>query len=262
MTVISFKMPYQPMQNMQLFAGNLSMNTASMPVSIFSQQNSFMPLNINLGIQQQTFYFSNLFSGLFSQPRFNTNPSVQASSQTKPQSKPVQSVKVSEIIAKADKSEIIDKNNPKASDNCKSLIRYFEGFVQSAKLDTTKYAVGYGHNDVNLKPGDTCTVEQAEALLDKDLDSISKNIAKQVKVPLTQNQLDALSDFVYNAGNGAFNKSTLLKKLNAGDYVGAAEEFDKWVYYRNHNGEMVTSSRKAMRRNAEKQLFLKDVKVA
>jgi lysozyme len=49
-----------------------------------------------------------------------------------------------------------------------------------------------------------------------------------VKVPITQPQFDALISFVYNVGTGAFLKSTLLSKLNAGDYAGAAAEFPKW----------------------------------
>ena len=73
-----------------------------------------------------------------------------------------------------------------------------------------------------------------------------------VKVPLTQNQFDALADFVYNAGVGNFAKSTLLRKLNAKDYNGAAAEFPKW----NKGGGKVLPGLER-RRKKEQDLFLK-----
>ena len=47
-------------------------------------------------------------------------------------------------------------------------------------------------------------------------------------MPLTQNQFDSLVSLTYNIGTGTFEKSTLLKKLNAGDYQGAADQFTVW----------------------------------
>jgi len=60
------------------------------------------------------------------------------------------------------------------------------------------------------------------------MEGFERDVRKAVKVPLTDYQFDALVSFTYNCGSGALNKSTLLKKLNAGDFAGAAREFKKW----------------------------------
>jgi lysozyme len=81
----------------------------------------------------------------------------------------------------------------------------------------------------------------------------AENVNQLATVPLTQNQFDALCDFVFNVGAGNFEESTLLRKLNDGDYGGAASEFDRWV----HSGQTVLPGL-VRRRAAEKALFLKD----
>lgn len=73
------------------------------------------------------------------------------------------------------------------------------------------------------------TKAQAEALVLATMGKYEDCVNKNVKVKLNQNQFDALVDFCYNLGCGAFLGSTLLKKLNAGDYSGAALEFGKWT---------------------------------
>lgn len=70
----------------------------------------------------------------------------------------------------------------------------------------------------------------AHAWLGYELKEVMKGIAALVHVPLTANQQAALEDFVYNLGLGNFGGSTLLRKLNAGDYTGAANELDKWTH--------------------------------
>jgi len=79
-----------------------------------------------------------------------------------------------------------------------------------------------------------------------------KAVKKYVEVELTQNQYDALVSFVYNIGAGAFKKSTLLRKLNKGDYFGASKEFKRW----NRGGGKVLKGL-VKRRKAEEELFLK-----
>jgi lysozyme len=69
---------------------------------------------------------------------------------------------------------------------------------------------------------------QCKALLLADTRTAQAGVARLVKVPITQNQYDALVDFVFNVGEGAFGKSTLLRKLNDGDCLGAAAEFPRW----------------------------------
>lgn len=109
-----------------------------------------------------------------------------------------------------------------------------EGVRLKAYLDSKGIpTIGVGTirypNGVRVKLGDTCTLAQAMAWLTKDLNQFEKVINDTVKVPLTQYQFDALADFVYNIGGFAFTNSTLLKKLNRKDYLGAAGQFRVWI---------------------------------
>jgi GH24 family phage-related lysozyme (muramidase) len=76
-------------------------------------------------------------------------------------------------------------------------------------------------------------------------------VKRYVSVNLTQGQFDALVDFAYNVGDQSLCTSTLLKKLNAGDYSGASAEFGKWV---NGGGKKLPGL--VRRREAERRLFL------
>lgn len=147
----------------------------------------------------------------------------------------------------------------KTSDKGVSLIKEFEGFESKAYPDpktggkpftighgTTKYPSG---RPVSL--GESCTKEQAMQYLRNDLSQFESAVTKAVTVPLNQNQFDALVSFTYNLGPGNLNKSTLLKKLNAGDYKAAADEFLKWV----SPGSNVEAGLRR-RRIAERTLFL------
>lgn len=96
--------------------------------------------------------------------------------------------------------------------------------IPTIGVGTIRYPSG-----VRVKLGDTCTLSQAMTWLTKDLNQFEKVINTVVKVPLTQYQFDALADFVYNIGGFAFTNSTLLKKLNRKDYVGAGKQFIVWV---------------------------------
>ncbi|TCB80102.1 hypothetical protein E0H89_00230 [Acinetobacter sp. ANC 3781] len=71
-------------------------------------------------------------------------------------------------------------------------------------------------------------MQQAKQFKAHDLKRFEKTVNDLVKVPLTQNQFDSLVSLTYNIGTATFEKSTLLKKLNAGDYQGAAEQFTVW----------------------------------
>lgn len=111
------------------------------------------------------------------------------------------------------------------------------------------YTVGYG-STTGVHKGDVITLDQAEARLDRDLANAAAAVNKAVTVTLTQGQFDALCDFVFNLGAGNLNSSTLLKKLNTGDYSGAAAEFPKWV---KASGKILPGLVK--RRDAERALF-------
>ena len=115
-----------------------------------------------------------------------------------------------------------------------STIIGHEGVRLKAYLDSKGIpTIGVGTirypNGVRVKLGDTCTLAQAMSWLTKDLNQFEKAINTDVTVPLSQTQFDALADFVYNIGGYAFHTSTLLKKLNRKDYVGAGAEFVKWT---------------------------------
>ncbi len=118
----------------------------------------------------------------------------------------------------------------KTSDNGLDLIKSFEGLRLEAYLDSVGVlTIGYGHIS-KVSAGDTCTEEQADEWLKSDVERAELCIENSVKVPLTQNQFDALVSFVFNLGCFALGKSTLLRKLNAGDDMAAADEFLNWCH--------------------------------
>ena len=89
------------------------------------------------------------------------------------------------------------------------------------------WTIGWGHAGPEVCEGLTWTQDQADAQLLADVQSSVAAVNADVTVPLTQDEFDALVDFAFNVGNTALRNSTLLKKLNAGDYAGAANEFDR-----------------------------------
>lgn len=140
-----------------------------------------------------------------------------------------------------------------------SLIKEFEGKRLKAYDDGAGvWTIGFGTikypNGIRVKKGDTCTESQAESYLKNDLVKFENAINRLVKVPLNQNQFDALSSFTYNLGETNLSNSTLLRKLNAKDYNGAANELLKW----NRAGGKVMNGL-TRRREAERKLFLKAV---
>lgn len=130
------------------------------------------------------------------------------------------------------------------------IVKEAEGLRLSAYLCPAGIpTIGYGHTK-GVKLGDTCTKEQAEKWLENDFFTAKQEVKAVVKVPLRENQLDALASFVFNLGVRKLTQSTLLKKLNAGDYNGAAAEFDKWVF-----AGKVKLNGLIKRRAKERQLF-------
>lgn len=129
-----------------------------------------------------------------------------------------------------------------------------EGFRDKAYKDTGGvWTIGYGTTKVDGRPVDaglTCTKQQATEWLKADLSWAQTAVNKLVRVPLKQNQFDALVSFVYNIGEYAFSRSTLLRLLNAKQYDRVAMEFDRWIY---DNGKVVHGLQ--VRRNFERALF-------
>lgn len=109
------------------------------------------------------------------------------------------------------------------------LVKHFEGCKLAAyKCPAGVWTIGFGRT-AGVKQGDTCTQMQADLWLKTELSAQERTINEFVTVKISQNQRDALASFIYNVGAGAFKKSTLARKLNNGDYVGAAAEFGKWT---------------------------------
>jgi lysozyme len=143
------------------------------------------------------------------------------------------------------------------SDKLFNVISSFEGFDQIAKWDVNGYAVGYGSHynwdaKRNVEKGDIIDKATAKKWLLNDAQQDYNFVQSIVKVPVTDNQLLALSSFSYNTGKGSLQNSTLLRFLNAGyNLTTIANEFDKWVFVAGQKSEGLKK-----RRQAEKQLFL------
>lgn len=128
------------------------------------------------------------------------------------------------------------------------LKAYDDGIgVWTIGIGTTIYP-----NGVKVKKGDVCTLEQAKSYFANDLKRFEKTVNDSVKVDLIQNQFDALVSLTYNIGSTAFKNSTLLKKLNAKDFTGAADQFLVW----NKGGGKIMNGL-VRRREAERALFTK-----
>ncbi|WP_417764674.1 lysozyme [Shewanella chilikensis] len=133
----------------------------------------------------------------------------------------------------------------------KEIIKEFEGLrLEAYKCPADVWTIGYGHTRA-VVPGDVITEKEAEDFLSEDVEDAEDAVNAYVDVKLNQNQFDALVSFVYNLGAGNFRSSTLLRKLNAGDYLGAANEFKRW----NKSGG-VTLNGLVRRREAEANLFI------
>ncbi|WP_145917170.1 lysozyme [Serratia plymuthica] len=88
--------------------------------------------------------------------------------------------------------------------------------------------VCYGHTGADIIPGKTYSEAECKAMLNKDLVPFARSVERSVKVPSSEYQKAALISFSYNVGVKAFESSTLLKKLNAGDSTGACDEIRRW----------------------------------
>lgn len=157
---------------------------------------------------------------------------------------------LNEIGVAEDSAKTISTNGTK-------LIASFEGLELTAYLCPAKvWTIGLGTtvypNGQAVKKGDTCTKEQALQYKAHDLRRFEKCVNESVTVSLNQNQFDALVSLAYNIGPNAFKGSTLVKKLNAGDYNGAADQFLVWNKSR---GKVLKGL--VNRRAAEHTLFLK-----
>lgn len=164
-----------------------------------------------------------------------------------------------------DLNKVVDYLSPsttwKLSDVGVGLIKSFEGFRANAYLDSVNvWTIGYGTikypNGIRVKKGDVCTEPQAASYLKNDCANFVSAINKLVKVPLKQNQFDALVCLVYNIGETAFADSSLLKKLNEKNYDAAADQFLVWNKGR-VSGKLQVIPGLSNRRAKEKEHFKK-----
>lgn len=92
------------------------------------------------------------------------------------------------------------------------------------------WTVCYGHTGNDIMIGKTYTESECKALLNKDLNTVARQINQYIKVPIPETTRGALYSFVYNVGAGNFKTSTLLHKINQGDIKGACEQLRRWTY--------------------------------
>jgi lysozyme len=139
------------------------------------------------------------------------------------------------------------------------LIKLFESLkLKAYRCPAGVWTVGYGHT-LGVYPGMTITPELAEKFLVDDVWNFEREVESLVKVPITQSQFDALVSFAFNIGSDidedtiaeGLGDSTLLRKLNSGDILGAANEFPKW---NKSKGKVLNGLTR--RRAAERDLFL------
>jgi lysozyme len=131
------------------------------------------------------------------------------------------------------------------------LTRRFEGLRLTAYQDSCGiWTIGYGHTGSHVRQGLTITEPQALELLTTDIARAVDCVNRSVHAPINQNQFDALVDFVFNLGSGNFLGSTLLRRVNEGDFTAAKDEFLRW----NHAGNQILEGL-TRRRQAEADLF-------
>lgn len=153
-------------------------------------------------------------------------------------------------------NQITDAATPAPQDNPTTLsqaglaaLQNREGFSAKPYADHKGYSIGYGHL---IKEGENLTyvsVAQALDLLASDVQWAQDAVLSAITVPITQNQFDALVSFAYNVGAGAFKRSTLVKRINAGD-SDAGQEFGRWVYASSQKNQGLIA-----RRQSERQQF-------
>lgn len=132
-----------------------------------------------------------------------------------------------------------------------SIIKGYEGLRLKAYQDSVGvWTIGYGHTK-GVSSGMEINETQADTFLREDVSWAQDAVNDNVSVPLNQLQFDALVSFTFNLGETNLKSSTLLRKLNSGDYLGAANEFQRW---NKAGGKELSGLTK--RRNAEANQFI------
>jgi lysozyme len=144
-------------------------------------------------------------------------------------------------------------------DNLKKFIEKEEGRTSRAYRDATGFSIGIGHfilpTEKHLMET-VLTEKQIDELFEKDIEPRVKKVEQLVKVPINENQKIALVSLLFNIGETNFANSTLLRKLNLRDFVGASLEFSRWKYSTNAQGVKSVNNALVLRREREKNLFI------
>ena len=155
------------------------------------------------------------------------------------------------------KERVVDMYLPSSyspSNECIELLTHFEGFSDTAYLDQIAkpniWTIGHGFTK-NVKEGDTITYEESVSRKLVEINEHWDGIESAIHIPITQGICDALSSWAYNVGVGAARRSTLIRKLNQGEYEQAADELLRW----NKAGVKVVNGL-TRRRKAEREMFL------
>lgn len=144
-----------------------------------------------------------------------------------------------------------------------ALVRSFESCLRAVDRSRRQFrpyicpagvlTIGWGHTNASGRkfgPDAVWTQGECDAAFREDMEVASRAVRRRVKVALTQHQFDALDSFTFNCGEGNLVKSSVLRKVNAGDFEGAAEAFALW----NRGGGRVLNGL-TRRRAAEAALF-------
>lgn len=170
------------------------------------------------------------------------------------------------LVARQIAPQKLDELGSAVSNTYENMIARLEGFRSEPYLDQAGlWTVGFGHL---IKPGDGfwspsnpngkkyLPVEEARALYESDSAAARAAVTNSVRVALTDAQFAALVSLAFNIGAGAFASSTLVRKLNAGDYSAAADQFLVWNKYTDTGGNLVASAGLSKRREQEREIFL------
>lgn len=136
-----------------------------------------------------------------------------------------------------------------------ALIKEFESCrLEAYQCSAGRWTIGWGHTGDDVAKGTRWTQAKADAVLAQDVRVFEEAVNRQVKVPLSQNQFDALVSFTFNFGEPRLASSTLLRMVNARDFRGARLQFARWNKS-TINGKLTVERGLTRRRKAEADLF-------
>ena len=136
------------------------------------------------------------------------------------------------------------------------LVNWFEGNRYVPYRDTGgAWTVCRGHTGKDVIPGKTYTEPECQAFEDADIKVADAGVKRVIAVPLNAWQEAALTDFVFNLGEGALRDSTMADDFNAGDYGAGCTQLARWIHGRVH-GELVVLPGLVTRRDVEEELCL------